>query len=111
MASSQSSGFPVFARRNALSTLDGFPVPDEGIVIYPVPPTTVSIVLATDGYPVLKRTLEDSESALRDVLAQDPLMCRLYKSTKGILQGNVSFDDRAYVKFSIHTSSATDSEM
>lgn len=57
-----------------------------------------TIVLASDGYPYLKDSLEASEHALQGVLRDDPLLFRTYKATKGIQQGNLSFDDRAYVK-------------
>ena len=36
--------------------------------------------------------------AAHDLLQRDPLLFRDYKSTKGLVAGNVSFDDRAYVK-------------
>lgn len=54
------------------------------------------IVLATDGYPFLENTLEKSESELKRLLQEDPLCMRTYKSTKGLVTGNLSFDDRAY---------------
>lgn len=78
--------------------LDGFPVPTEGIIVKPIPDNIDSIVLATDGYPVLKNSLKESEYALQAILANDPLLFREYKSTKGMSEGNVSFDDRAFIK-------------
>jgi glycerophosphoryl diester phosphodiesterase len=56
------------------------------------------IVLATDGYPFLKPTLAESEAALRELLRKDPMLVTLYQATKGIMQGNCSFDDRAYLR-------------
>lgn len=56
------------------------------------------IVLASDGYPALKGSWQESEKALQDLLEQDPMCFRLYPSTKGIKPGNVSFDDRAYCR-------------
>ena len=56
------------------------------------------IVLASDGYPALKGSWQESEKALQDLLEQDPMCFRLYPSTKGVKPGNVSFDDRAYCR-------------
>lgn len=78
--------------------IDGFPVPDEGIAIKVIPTGMDSIVLATDGYPFLHATLKESEAALKQVLESDPLLKQIYKSTKGLVENNVSFDDRAFVK-------------
>ena len=83
------------------SILDGFAVPDEGIRIQPLPQDITTIVLASDGYPYLKDSLEASEQALQELLEGDPLLFRLYKSTKGLTEGNISFDDRAYIRLKI----------
>lgn len=58
-----------------------------------------TVILATDGYPKLFDSLEESESYLSYVIKNDPMCCKLHLSTKGIEKGNVAFDDRAYVKF------------
>ena len=78
--------------------IDGFPVPDAGIIVKQIPPGTATVVLATDGYPDLKPSLGESEEALQRILETDPLMYQNFKSTKGKLNSYVSFDDRAYVK-------------
>lgn len=57
------------------------------------------IVLASDGYPVLRRSLAQSEAALQKILTEDPLLCQLHFSTKGQQAGQVSFDDRSYLRF------------
>ena len=44
-------------------------------------------------------SLEESEAALSRQLATDPLCINTYKATKGVMEGNLSFDDRAYVRF------------
>lgn len=80
------------------AVLDGFDVPEAGLRVLSLPPDTQTIVLASDGYPVLKESLEASEEALQDILRDDPLLFRRYKSTKGLKGKNVSFDDRAYIK-------------
>jgi len=80
------------------SAVDGFTIPDAGIIIKTVPDDVDSIVLASDGYPVLKDNLKETENTLQNILLKDPLMFREYKSTKGKLKGDISFDDRAFIK-------------
>lgn len=57
------------------------------------------IVMATDGYPVLYRTLEESEKYLAQCLADDPLCIFSNVQTKGMAADADSYDDRAYVRF------------
>jgi glycerophosphoryl diester phosphodiesterase len=83
------------------AVIDGFPVPDEGICVQSLPADIKTIVLASDGYPYLKGSLDESEQALQELLRDDPLLFRQYKSTKGMTEGLVSFDDRSYVKVTI----------
>lgn len=59
------------------------------------------IVLATDGYPELYGTLKESEEALKVQLCDDPLMYKWHKSMKGVKQGNVSYDDRCYIRIKV----------
>ena len=56
------------------------------------------LVLASDGYPFLLPTLCDSEEALARQLKDDPQNLSSFLATKGIVEGNLSFDDRAYVR-------------
>lgn len=56
------------------------------------------IILATDGYPEIFDSLAATELNLERLLSQDPLCIGPLRSTKGILPGNESFDDRAYVR-------------
>lgn len=58
------------------------------------------IVLASDGYPFLKPTLAASEAALAEQIANDPQNIHSFIATKGIVEGNKSFDDRTYIRFS-----------
>ncbi len=60
-----------------------------------------SVVLASDGYPTLLPTLRESEEALAKHLATDPQNITDFVATKGLVEGNVSFDDRAYVSLNI----------
>jgi len=83
------------------AVIDGFVVPDSGIKVVPLPLDTETIVLASDGYPILKESLNASEQALHTLLKSDPLLFREYKATKGMTTGNSSFDDRTYVKLRV----------
>ena len=60
--------------------------------------TDNEVVMASDGYPKLFNNLEASEAYLSSILKNDPLCYRLYLSTKGLTIGNLSFDDRCFVK-------------
>ena len=57
------------------------------------------IILSSDGYPKLFTTLQESEEYLFSVLKDDPLLYKKYKSTKGFMKGQNSFDDRAFISF------------
>ena len=57
------------------------------------------VVLASDGYPCLFDTLAESESYLAKALAEDPTCVGDLRSTKGLVKGNVSYDDRSFVSF------------
>lgn len=59
------------------------------------------IVLASDGYPFLEPTLAASEVALAEQIVNDPQNIHSFIATKGIVEGNKSFDDRTYIRFSV----------
>ena len=101
------------------TVIDGFPIYREGVkvVALKMKPASSSIetyfqehskpvsslnevVLASDGYPFLKPTLAASEAALAEQIANDPQNIRSFIATKGIVEGNKSFDDRTYIRFS-----------
>ena len=100
------------------TVIDGFPIYQEGVkvVALKMKPASSSIevyfqeqtkpvsspnevVLASDGYPFLKPTLAASEAALAEQIANDPQNIRSFIATKGIVEGNKSFDDRTYIRF------------
>lgn len=81
------------------AVLNGSDIPEELIKKISLGPNEREIILASDGYPILKGTISDSEQALADLLLHDPQCCDIYCSTKGTVKGNSSFDDRAYVRF------------
>ena len=78
--------------------LNGFSIHPGHVIIYPVPLHS-RLVLASDGYPILKETLAESEAVLRALIEKDPLCFRENKGTKGLVTGNDSFDDRTYIRF------------
>jgi hypothetical protein len=79
------------------SVIDGFPMNDDQIKIATCNNAN-TIILASDGYPILKESLKETEAELQTLLKNDPLMFTLIKSTKGLKKGNRSFDDRTYIK-------------
>ena len=102
------------------TVIDGFPIYRKGVkvVALKMKPASSSIevyfqeqtkpiaspnevVLASDGYPFLKPTLAASEAALAEQIANDPQNIRSFIATKGIVEGNKSFDDRTYIRFSV----------
>lgn len=80
------------------AVIDGTPIYMPGTCI-----VTAShcVVLASDGYPTLLPTLHESEEALAQHLTDDPQNITDFIATKGLVEGNVSFDDRAYIKLTI----------
>lgn len=81
------------------AVIDGFPIFMPGVKTIRVEDPKADIVLASDGYPSLRPTLQESEAALRQQLTADPFCIRTFVATKGVMAGNQSFDDRAYVRF------------
>jgi hypothetical protein len=91
----------VFGGEYSYCAIDGFPIYRPGIIVQKIPKNVTIVILATDGYPILEKSLYESEKALQQILLKDPLLFRNFKSTKGLMKGNVSFDDRAFVKLRI----------
>ena len=100
------------------TVIDGFPIYREGVKVVALKTKPVSsgietyfqeqtkpvsspneVVLASDGYPFLKPTLAASEAALAEQIANDPQNIHSFIATKGIVEGNKSFDDRTYIRF------------
>lgn len=80
------------------AVIDGTPIYMPGTRIVKA---SNSVVLASDGYPTLLTTLSESEDALAQHLANDPQNIGEFVATKGLVDGNVSFDDRAYIKLTL----------
>ncbi|WP_253952442.1 hypothetical protein [Xylanibacter muris] len=83
------------------SVVDGFKIPIDKTHVITLDFKPWTIVLASDGYPFLKPTLKESESFLDSQLREDPLNIHAFKATKAFIEGNNSFDDRAYIRFKI----------
>ena len=102
------------------TVIDGFPIYQEGVKVVALKMKSASssievyfqeqtkpisspneVVLASDGYPFLKPTLAASEAALAEQIANDPQNIHSFIATKGIVEGNKSFDDRTYIRFSV----------
>ena len=100
------------------TVIDGFPIYQEGVKVVALKMKSASssievyfqeqtkpisslneVVLASDGYPFLEPTLAASEVALAEQIANDPQNIHSFIATKGIVEGNKSFDDRTYIRF------------
>ena len=106
-------GFPIYREgvkvvsvSDSCSVQDSVPASDSVPCSYSVSASgtifvsSSEIVLASDGYPFLKPTLAASEAALAEQIANDPQNIHSFIATKGIVEGNKSFDDRTYIRFS-----------
>ena len=83
------------------AVIDGFPIPMGKVRVLTLDFSPHEVVLASDGYPFLRPTLEESETALARLLRDDPLCIRQFLSAKGLMNGQKSFDDRAYIRFKV----------
>lgn len=91
----------------AYCMLDGEPIPEHFIRIDALDPSVKEIILASDGYPKLLPTLEETERRLQALLAEDPLCLGPLLGTKGIRPGAESYDDRSFLKLGVNNSSPT----
>lgn len=87
--------------QDSVPASDSVPCSDSASASNTIPSSSSEIVLASDGYPFLKPTLAASEAALAEQIANDPQNIRSFIATKGIVEGNKSFDDRTYIRFSV----------
>lgn len=85
--------------QDSVPASDSVPCSDSASASDTIPSSSSEIVLASDGYPFLKPTLAVSEAALAEQIANDPQNIRSFIATKGIVEGNKSFDDRTYIRF------------
>ena len=105
-------GFPIYregvkvvsvsdscSAQDSVPASDSVPCSDSVSASGTIPSSSSEIVLASDGYPFLKPTLAASEAALAEQIANDPQNIHSFIATKGIVEGNKSFDDRTYIRF------------
>ena len=105
-------GFPVYREgvkvvsvsdsssvQDSVPASDSVPCSDSVSASDTIPSSSSEIVLASDGYPFLEPTLAASEAALAEQIANDPQNIHSFIATKGIVEGNKSFDDRTYIRF------------
>lgn len=90
-------------RVDGVLTLSGRPDVDidallDNVEIFDVEPGA-EVILASDGYPKVLPTLEESEQWLADERARDPLFVRDYKALQGAKDEEAGYDDRSYVRF------------
>lgn len=109
---------PDFGRRRILPYLQmqpllantagsfGYPVINGGkidasqVKVYPVQKGD-HVVLASDGYPKLFDTLAECEDYLARALQKDRACLYVLRGTKGVAEGNFSYDDRAFLSFCV----------
>lgn len=85
--------------QDSVSASDSVPCSDSASASGTISVSSSEIVLASDGYPFLEPTLAASEAALAEQIANDPQNIHSFIATKGIVEGNKSFDDRTYIRF------------
>lgn len=90
--------FTNFAGPYGYGVINGTTVPDMHIDVYNAD-NAKEIVLASDGYPRVFATFEETERFLQYIVTEDPLMYRLFPQVKSVRKGYVSFDDRSYIRF------------
>lgn len=90
--------FTNYAGPFGYGVINGTPVPDVHVEVFSAFGAR-EIVLASDGYPYVARTLQETERVLQYIVTEDPLMYKLYPQVKGVKPGYESFDDRTYVRF------------
>ncbi|MDY0288073.1 MAG: hypothetical protein RBR15_04535 [Sphaerochaeta sp.] len=78
--------------------LDGFFTNVGAVQVVKLEGPAKDVALGTDGYPHLHASLHASEESLASLLEGDPLCFRENRATKGVMEGNISFDDRAYLR-------------
>lgn len=81
----------------AYGVLDGRPVPEQFIEIFPLEGVE-QVVLASDGYLRAEASLAVAEHRLAVSLAADPLRIHEHPATKAVRPGAASFDDRTYTR-------------
>ena len=88
-------------QNRTFAVIDGFRIAEQYVHVFQLDFRPWEIVFASDGYPLLASTLEESERLLDEQRQNDPLNIGRFKATKAFIKGNNSFDDRSYVRFTV----------
>ena len=83
------------------AVIDGFKIPKDKVKVIQLDFQKWEIVFASDGYPKLANTLEETEQLLEKQRREDPLNIGEFKATKAFVEGYNSFDDRSYIRFEV----------
>ncbi len=81
--------------------VNGRNIPKSLIKVIKLSEDTHEIIITSDGYPEIKEDLKSTEEYLNKILIEDKDCETLYLSTKGLVEGQRSFDDRTYIRFLI----------
>lgn len=84
--------------RFAYDVLNGGVIHPERALIIEVP-QKAEVILASDGYKILKNNLKETEELLAKMLREDLLCMYDLQGTKGVMNNQQSFDDRTFVRF------------
>lgn len=82
------------------TVIDGMPMDLDTIPVLSVGKAD-TLILASDGYPILCDTLKQTEQELQRLLRQDPLCIHENAATKCLMDGQVSFDDRTFLSLEL----------
>ncbi|MEM9516201.1 MAG: hypothetical protein AAGA42_15230 [Actinomycetota bacterium] len=87
--------------------INGRPVPDEYVEVYPVPVGS-TVIMTTDGFPTVHRTLAESEDELAGLVERDPpAIAEMWSMGKPAKPGANAPDDRAYIRFTLDERAVT----
>lgn len=83
------------------SAVDGFAFRSADIRIVKVSEDVKELVMATDGYAILKGTVKETESILQETLSNDPLAIEQFLGFSTYKSELHSYDDRAYLRIGV----------
>ncbi len=83
------------------AVIDGFSIPEQHVRVLTLTFQPHELVLASDGYPFLCPTLNQSEERLKELREKDPCCISMYRATKGIMHDQESYDDRTYIRLTV----------
>lgn len=82
--------------------IDGFNAIDEKLIkCVDLPENIKEVVFISDGYRKPFATLQESEEYLQYIKKVDPLCYKEFAYQRGFYKNQISYDDRAYIRFEI----------